>query len=344
MKRLVMILTVITALVLSMAGCRKDRTAENTAPAAENAAPAAEPQVVVIPSESSEPAQAAPSAPAQAVPSVPSAPAPASGRQDGERFEGVITLEGMEETVRYEHIRSEAAGVEMDYDYELFVRRTGPDRERFISVYDDPEKPENYLEVEYRPEDAETVSASISEALSSEYEIRKSEYALDRAGTCIRIDADEVKGGGFMPDHLQLVYIIPAEDGCRVATEHYETVESEGFGRRFRYFVNSIEVVGRNGGKTLSDEQALAAVQKYCYAANPDLENIVKAGETPVYWEIASGNEQEAVVLFRSYTGAQTRYYIDRATGDTYVTEFVPGITPAEERTEETLNVWEYLG
>ena len=165
MKRFVMILTVIAALVLSMTGCRKARTAENTAPAAESPAPAAEPQVVVVPSESSEPAQAAPSAPVQAM---PSALASASGRQDGERFEGVITLEGMEETVRYEHIRSEAAGVEMDFDYERFVRRTGTNRERFISVYDDPENPLNYLEVEYRPEDAETVSASISEALSSE--------------------------------------------------------------------------------------------------------------------------------------------------------------------------------
>ncbi len=33
----------------------------------------------------------------------------------------------------------------------------------------------------------------------------------------------------------------------------------------------------------------------------------------------------------------------DPASGDTYVTEFVSGITPEEERTDETFNVREYI-
>ena len=82
------------------------------------------------------------------------------GRQDGERFEATIVLEGMEETVRYEHIINETAGFEMDYDYEAMVRHSGSGRERFLSVWDDPEHPENYLEVAYRPEDAETAAAA----------------------------------------------------------------------------------------------------------------------------------------------------------------------------------------
>ena len=52
----------------------------------------------------------------------------ASGRQDGERFESVIILEGMEETVKYEHVRNSAIGFEMDYDYESLVRRSEADR------------------------------------------------------------------------------------------------------------------------------------------------------------------------------------------------------------------------
>lgn len=95
--------------------------------------------------------------------------------------------------------------------------------------------------------------------------------------------------------------------------------------------------------ESISDEQALAAIQKYCYSLNPDLEDIVSEGEYGVYWEIASSEENEIVVLYRSFTGAQARYYIDRATGDTYVTEFVPGIMEEEERTEETLNVKDYI-
>ena len=50
------------------------------------------------------------------------------------------------------------------------------------------------------------------------------------------------------------------------------------------------------------------------------------------------------MVLFRSYTGAQVRYYIERSTGDVRVTEFVPGITPEEMLSEESLNVWDYVG
>ena len=93
----------------------------------------------------------------------------------------------------------------------------------------------------------------------------------------------------------------------------------------------------------LSDEQALAAIKNYCRIKNPELESIVNAGEYPVYWDVFSSDEDEIVILFRSYTGAQERYHIDRLTGETYVTEFVPGITAEEERTDESLNAREYL-
>ena len=98
-----------------------------------------------------------------------------------------------------------------------------------------------------------------------------------------------------------------------------------------------------SGEEKLSGEQALSAIRNYCLAANPELEDIVDAGEYPVYWDIVSSDEQTVVVLFRSYTGAQIRYYIDRLTGDTRVTEFVPGITSGEQPTDEGFNAWDYL-
>lgn len=104
--------------------------------------------------------------------------------------------------------------------------------------------------------------------------------------------------------------------------------------------VSEIEVVT---GEKLSDEQALSAIKNYCYITNPDLKSIVEAKEYPVYWEISSSDEDEIVVLFRSYTGAQNKYYIDRVTGDTYITEYVPGIMVEEEMTEERINVRDYL-
>ncbi len=283
--------------------------------------------------------------------SVPAEPAgepaaeAAPGRQDGERFEDVIILEGMQETVRYEHVRNDAVGFEMDYDYEQFVRRSGSDCERFVSVWDDPEAPENYLEVRYDPRDAETVADAVGKVLSNTYEIsRDDSFALGAAGRCIRIDASADIGGLTMPDRLQMVYIVPAEDGCRVAVAHYFIESAEGFGRRFRYMMDTFGATECRGEKRLSDEQALAAVRRYCLIGNPDLKGMEAGGEYPVYWEIASGSEQEIVVLFRSYTGSQLRYHIDPLSGDTYVTEFVPGITAEETRTDESLNARDYLG
>ena len=171
---------------------------------------------------------------------------PEIARQDGERFEAVIILEGMEETVRYEHIRNDALGFEMDYDYESLVRRSEGDRERFVSVWDDPAHPENYLEVTFVAEDAETAAAAIAGELSKTYEIgRNDSFMLGRAGRCISISASADVGGLTMPDQLQTVYIIPADDGCRIATEHYSIEAAEGFGRRFRYMMDSFAVLAR---------------------------------------------------------------------------------------------------
>lgn len=99
----------------------------------------------------------------------------------------------------------------------------------------------------------------------------------------------------------------------------------------------------KHTAEKISDDEALSAIRNYCYDQNPELEKIEKAGEYPVYWEVISSDDNEIVILFRSYTGAEIRYYIDRASGDTYVTEFAPGISSEEERTDESLNVRDYI-
>ena len=73
----------------------------------------------------------------------------------------------MEETVRYEHIRNETLGFELDCDYESFERRSEADRESFVSRWDDPDDPWNYLEVTARPEGAETAAAAIGARFSA---------------------------------------------------------------------------------------------------------------------------------------------------------------------------------
>ncbi len=94
--------------------------------------------------------------------------------------------------------------------------------------------------------------------------------------------------------------------------------------------------------KTLTQEQALSAIKNYCYNNNPDLKDMEESDEYTIYWDVSTNDENEIVVLYRSYTGAETRYYINPASGETYVTELVPGIIDEEERTEEVLNAWDY--
>ena len=331
MKKTILALLLSLAMVLSLSACGGGQPAQIETPAEEPAPTAAPAQEQAAPAETASPAQEP-------------AAAPEPARQDGERFEGVLHIEGMEETVHYEHLRRQDLGFEMDYDYENFLRQSDADRERFVSVWDNAEEPEYYLEVAHSSEDAETAAAAVSEALSRDYTINRETADLDRAGTCIRIGASETKEGGHTPDHLQMVYIIPASDGCVIGWVHHGLDSADGFGRRFDAMMQSLSLTVKAAAGELSDEQALTGIRAYCYSVNPDLEGIVEAGEYQVYWEIESSDAQQIVVLFRSYTGALCRYYIDRATGETYETEFVPGITAEETRTEESFNLWSYLG
>ena len=301
--------------------------------------PTAEPGPVATPA----PVEPSPTPVATPAPTPTPVQPPVIERQNGERFEGTMTFQGMEETIRYEHIRNDALGFEMDYDYERFVRRSEPDRERFISAYDDPEQPENYLEVTSHAEDAETVAAFIADRLSNEYESKPEPITLDKAGNCIHIEASVIKGTNQMAEQLQSVYVFPAPDGCRVAISHCYITDSEFYSMQISRFMNTFSVIAGPGESRITDDQAVSAVRNYCLAANPELANSVNGGEAPVYWDLSSSDENQIVVVFRSYTGALKRYYIDPVSGETYVTEFVPGVMEDEQQTGETLNVKNYL-
>jgi hypothetical protein len=96
-------------------------------------------------------------------------------------------------------------------------------------------------------------------------------------------------------------------------------------------------------GDMITQEQALEAIKNYCYANNPDLEGMTDSEDYTMYFDASTNEAGEIVVLYRSYTGAQIRYYVDPASGDVYVTELVPGIIDNEQRTDETLNIKDYL-
>ena len=168
----------------------------------------------------------------------------AAGRQDGERFQGTITLEGMDEAVFYEHVKNDIIGIELDYDYENFERRSGSASECFISKYDNMDAPENYLEIFYTEEDADSAAVSIVEGLSANYAPKKEAFTLKNAGACTRIDASATPDGQT-PDQLQTVYIIPLQKGCAVATAHYSFEAADGFGHRFSEIMNTLTVMSK---------------------------------------------------------------------------------------------------
>ena len=89
-----------------------------------------------------------------------------------------------------------------------------------------------------------------------------------------------------------------------------------------------------------SEEQALTAVRKYYETLNPGYDNDEDLGD---YWDVSRNDNGEIVVIYRSYTGSINRYYVDEATGNTYVTEQVPGIIDDEQMTSECFNIKYYL-
>ncbi|MBO4701826.1 MAG: hypothetical protein J5625_04090 [Lachnospiraceae bacterium] len=93
----------------------------------------------------------------------------------------------------------------------------------------------------------------------------------------------------------------------------------------------------------ITDDAALSAIQNLCLEENPGIVDYLKEGEVPLYWVVESSDAKQIVVLYRSYTGSQTRYYIDRVSGETYVTELVPGIIDEETENGQTFNVRDYF-
>ena len=225
MKKTVVMILLIAALLLSLAGC-------GIAPAADTGAAGTQ----SVPAENAAPESAQP-APAEAPET--------SGRADGERFEKTILLEGMEETVAYEHVRNETVGFELDYEYEDLERRGDLESESFVSRWDDPDDPWNYLEVRRDTGNANLVGDALAATLKGMYDsVDYEESTLERAGACLRISASGAKDGAAPAGSLQTVYVIPAADGCLVATAHCTYESAEGFGARFAYMMNTLTLIG----------------------------------------------------------------------------------------------------
>ena len=101
---------------------------------------------------------------------------------------------------------------------------------------------------------------------------------------------------------------------------------------------------GEDAPDVVTDEQAIEAVRNYVSSINPDAIEMEESGDHTVYFALESSTGEEIVVMFRSYTASETRFYINRATGETKITEYVPGITDQETETGESFNIKNFMG
>ncbi len=89
----------------------------------------------------------------------------------------------------------------------------------------------------------------------------------------------------------------------------------------------------------ITAEMAYQGVNNYCHseydwsvaAGNPDIMNVTMGEET----------ESEYQVVFRSYTGALVRFYVDKASGKTRLVEHVPALDV--DSAAGTINLLDYI-
>ena len=90
---------------------------------------------------------------------------------------------------------------------------------------------------------------------------------------------------------------------------------------------------------SISARMALEGVSKYCHSEfdwsaaqdNPSI----------MYVTMADSTESEYKVLFRSYTGALTYFYVDKTSGSTRMVESVPALNIETEA--GSINLRDYL-
>lgn len=90
---------------------------------------------------------------------------------------------------------------------------------------------------------------------------------------------------------------------------------------------------------TLSAQMAYDGVSNYCHAEfdwSPAQDN-----PSIMYVSLADSTDTEYKVVFRSYTGALTYFYVNKTTAETRLVEFVPALNLETEA--GTINLRDYL-
>mgnify|MGYP007101927836 CR=1 FL=1 len=106
--------------------------------------------------------------------------------------------------------------------------------------------------------------------------------------------------------------------------------------------IDTEEMTEKNTKNILDENEVYNAVVNYCCSKNTDLSDMID-DDYAIYWTIEEQDKNTYIVTYRSYTGAITYYHVDKYTGETTSTEFVPGITDGEQEGTDHFNVIDYL-
>jgi len=89
----------------------------------------------------------------------------------------------------------------------------------------------------------------------------------------------------------------------------------------------------------ITAEMAFEGVSNYCHSAY----DWSAAEENPDIMGLEMGEETDSAhhVVFRSYTGAQVHFYVDKASGTTRMVEYVPALDRQEDA--GTINLSDYM-
>lgn len=104
----------------------------------------------------------------------------------------------------------------------------------------------------------------------------------------------------------------------------------------------SFPSASRNTGVSeggITEETVYEGVYNYCRSTYDW--SIAESNPEMMYLQTGEETESEYQVIFRSYTGTFVYFYVDKASGATRLTEYVPALDLEEEA--GTINLYDYL-
>ena len=105
---------------------------------------------------------------------------------------------------------------------------------------------------------------------------------------------------------------------------------------------NAVESANNNTNikEKITKDIAFSGVNSYCHQ-NFDW-SIAKDNPEIMSVEMGEETDTEYEIIFRSYTGSLTYFYVNKSDGKTRIVEYVPALDIKEEA--GTINIFDYIG